>query len=528
MISQVPAVNMPAYTKIVNVKVVSQHPSQNFNNQTLLGLKDIPLKTIKAYNVQIAFTNGNVISTNALKVDIDSIDKIGNNGLNLKKIFNDNETTLTKAVNRIYRDRNVPGKSLKWIDLPAKQLEYVNPETGMTKADEILNHIDTKVRGKFDDALIIGIGGSSLGSKALINTLQNSQWNELSSEERKGLPKVHFVENVDPDSFSELMNEFDKKRLEKTLVVVISKSGLTTEPTINYLNIFEKLENALGKDNVKNNVVTITDPRKGDLREQANEKDFKTFEVPSDVGGRYSVFSDVGLYPAALAGIDIKELLKGAKEMSEICEKTDDLMNNPAANQALIHKQLYDKKKNISVIMPASQKMALIGDWYCQLWAESLGKKFTEDNKEVHINHTPLTAVLSVDLHSKQQLFDESGQQMVFTLIGPKQFKNNVPITNDPTLIPDSFDYLRGKSFNDVFSAIRQGEKKALINKNRPVIDIEMPTLNAHSLGQLMQMFMIQTALVGELQGLGTNTFSQPGVEDYKNETSSLLGKEQK
>lgn len=471
----------------------------------------VPSRTLKAYGMTINFTaRREGQKYNSLRTDLSGLEQIDKeHGIDINKAFKENQSILKAAVDRIYDDKNKEGQWLKWIDLSKRRQE------GVIHVQEIKDYVDNKVKGKFDDVVVVGIGGSSLGAKALVNALADAQWNIMTKEQRKGLPRMHFLENIDPDRYSEVV---DKLNMKKTLICVISKSGKTPETSANYLNLQERMVNVMGKKS-KDHIVAVTDkdPAKSILKAEAIKNGYQTFEVPDDIGGRFSVFSDVGLLPAAMAGIDIEQLMKGAQDMSVICRNTSDLKNNPAASQALVHKIMYDRGKHYSVMMPYSDKLGLIPDFYAQAWGESLGKKVTKENGEVvNVNHSPIKTVGAVDQHSQLQLWREGANDKVFTTISVKNFNNTVPITVNPANVPPALSYLKNNTVNNLIREEEKATREVLIKDQRPVMNIEIPRVDAYHVGQLMQMFLIQTALVGELQGLGVNTFLQPAVEDGK------------
>lgn len=226
-----------------------------------------------------------------------------------------------------------------------------------------------------------------------------------------------------------------------------------------------------------------------------------------------------------MAGIDIDQLLKGAEDMTKACSNTTDLKKNPAASQALAHVINYRQDRQYSVLTPYSDKLALLSDWYAQLWGESLGKKMDADNKQINLNHSPVKAVGAVDQHSQLQLWREGKSDKVHTILTIKNFDNNVPITKDANNVPDDLAYMRHNSLNDLIREEAKATKEVLIKDGHPVISVEIPKLDAYNVGQLMQMFMMKTAIVGELQGLGVNTFLQPAVEDGKIIATEALAK---
>lgn len=469
--------------------------------------------------VSVAYADNSYIMSfiikNKLKVNLDGVDssKIGQEGLNLDEELTKNNALLQNSINRLVKDRDTKGQWLKWIDLPQAQLK---------KADEIQNFVDNNVKNNFDDAVILGIGGSSLGAKAIIGALSDSEWNSMTKEQRKGYPRIHFIENIDPDHFSEVMNKIDPA---KTMVVTISKSGKTPETSAVYLNVRDRFKEASKKgiipaEEFKNHFVVIADknPEKSLLTKEAVQKGYKTFEVPDDVCGRFSLFSDSGLVPAALVGINIKDLLKGAVDMTKTSTSTENLKDNFAAKQALIHYLEYQKGKEYNVFVPYTDKLANFNEWYTKLWVESLARKENKDGKVVTSNYYPIRGMGALDQHSQLQGWRDGKNDKVYTFITVKNFNNNVPITTNPDDVQDALGYMKNHSMNELIDKEAKTAMQILAKNNRPIMNIELPQINAYNLGQLMQMMMFQTAIVGELQGLGVNTYTQPAVDEIVKE----------
>ena len=308
--------------------------------------------------------------------------------------------------------------------------------------------------------------------------------------------------------------------LSKTLVNVITKSGDTTETMAQYMVIKDRLEKELDDDYRKNIIVT-TDIKTGILRQISEQEGYKTFVVPDDVGGRFSVFTAVGLLPFVLTGIDIDEITSGIREMDDALKNTN-IYENIAAQNALIH-FLMDTKlgKNITVMMPYSQRLKYIGDWFVQLWAESLGKNRKLDGTEFFTGSTPIKAVGATDQHSQMQLFNEGPNNKIINFIRVGEF--------DTTLeIPQIFQYtgigyLGGKTINDLINAEADSTKIALTDYSRPTITIKLPKINGYHIAQLLYMLEMQTAIAGALYNV--NTFNQPSVEQAKNYTYGLMGR---
>ena len=280
------------------------------------------------------------------------------------------------------------------------------------------------------------------------------------------------------------------------------------------------MQNLLG-DDYRKNIVATTDKQSGILRQIANEEGYKTFVVPDDVGGRFSVFSAVGLVPMALVGIDIDEIMEGVKVM-DLTLKNTDIRKNIAAQNALIHYLMDIQKGNyISVMMPYSSRLRYVADWYVQLWAESLGKEVDRDGNKVNIGPTPIKALGATDQHSQIQLYNEGKNDKIITFIRVGEF--------DTTLeIPKIFEYtgigyLGGNTINNLINAEADSTAVALTDFKRPNLTITLPKVNARNLAQLFYMLEVQTAIIGELYNI--NAFNQPGVEQAKNYTYALMGR---
>lgn len=428
------------------------------------------------------------------------------NGLNLEQEFANYKDTIAQIIASLNQRKDKPGQWLQWMNLGYNEetLWYVKEYASM-------------VKDRFENILVLGIGGSALGGMALTEALLKPYWNMLDEEQRDGLPKIFFLDNIDPDSISGLLDVLD---LKKTLVNVITKSGDTAETMSQFMIVKDRLEKELG-DTYRYNFVATTDKKTGILRQIAEQEGYKTFVVPDDVGGRFSVFSAVGLLPLALVGIDVDSIVNGIKDM-DLALKNTDVHENIAAQNALIHYLMDTKKgKNLSVMMPYSSRLKYVSDWYVQLWAESLGKDKDKDGNAVHIGPTPIKALGATDQHSQIQLYNEGPNDKVINFIRVEEF--------DTTLeIPKIFEYtgigyLGGKTINQLINAEADSTKVALADYNRPTITISLPKVDAYNVAQLLYMLEVQTAIAGELYNI--NTFNQPGVEQAKNYTYALMGR---
>ena len=431
-------------------------------------------------------------------------------GLDLSSLWQTEAKLMAEALDDLYGQKDTEGAWKRWLNLPYEK----------TLCDDITQYANEQT-GKFDDLVVLGIGGSSLGGYALLRALKHPYWNNLSAEQRGGLPRFHFVENVDTDQIASL---FDTLDLKKTLVNVISKSGTTAETMSAFLLFQERLEALLGQDVAKNHIVATTDKSKGILRQMATDKGYATFEVPDDVGGRFSIFSAVGLLPAALCGVDIAELQRGLVDMDAVLSQRD-LAQNPAAQNALIQYWMYRRGKTVSVFMPYSSRLASVADWYVQLWGESLGKKHDRDGRIVNVGPTPLRAVGATDQHSLIQLLNEGPFDKVITFLNILEADTSLTIPNCEQSIPP-LAHLSGKGFHELLTAEFQATRAALAKSHRPSVTITIPKLDAYHFAQLLYMLEVQTALTGYL--FSVDPFDQPGVETAKKYTDKLMGKKVK
>jgi glucose-6-phosphate isomerase len=364
---------------------------------------------------------------------------------------------------------------------------------------------------------VLGIGGSALGGLAITEALLKPYWNFLTPEQRDNFPRIFFLDNIDPDSISGLLDILD---LKKTLVNVITKSGSTAETMSQFMIVKDKLEQVLG-DDYRKNIVATTDKQTGVLRQIAEQEGYKTFVVPDDVGGRFSVFSAVGLLPFALVGINVDEIMNGIKDM-DLALKNTNIYENIAAQNALIQYLMDTKKgKNLSVMMPYSSRLKYISDWYVQLWAESLGKSENLQGVHTHVGPTPIKALGATDQHSQIQLYNEGPNDKVINFIRVENFDVNLEI---PRIFEyTGIGYLGGKTVNELMNAEADSTKVTLSDYARPTVTISLPQIDGYHVAQLLYMLEVQTAIAGELYNI--NAFNQPGVEQAKNYTYALMGR---
>jgi glucose-6-phosphate isomerase len=370
----------------------------------------------------------------------------------------------------------------------------------------------------FDTIVVLGIGGSALGASALLQALKTPHWNELDDEAREYFPRLYILDNVDPTTIVPLLDRLD---LRRTLFNVISKSGATAETMAQYLIIRERLASVMDEDAARGHLIFTTDPEKGVLRRIAADEQIATLPVPANVGGRFSVLSAVGLLPAALIGIDVPALLKGAADMAERC--TADITTNPAAAFAALQYTAHTRHgANVHVMMPYTDRLYGMADWFRQLWAESLGKQVDLQGNQIHAGPTPVKALGATDQHSQVQLYMEGPFDKTVTFLTVKRPSVDMEI---PRLYAgvEELAYLGGASLGGLLSAEHRATAAALSSNGRANMTIELPTISAASIGQLLMMLQIATVYAGAMYNV--NPLDQPGVELGKQLTYGLMGR---
>ena len=377
----------------------------------------------------------------------------------------------------------------------------------------------SEIQERCDDFVVVGIGGSALGNIALHTALNHPEYNHLARPPRRG-PRLFVADNVDPDRIAGLLDTVD---LDNTVFNVISKSGSTAETMSEFLVFRDALMRKFGPERHLEHIVITTDPQRGELREIVKHFGYVSLPIPSDVGGRFSVLSAVGLLSAAVTGIDIHKLLRGAAEVDAVCKRTKNLWENPALTGAALH-YLMDKAKgkNIQVMMPYAHALRDVADWFRQLWAESLGKRVDRDGRIVHAGQTPEKALGVTDQHSVMQLYMEGPFDKVVTFLTVDEFRTTVTI---PPAFPD-FDaarYLGAHTLNELISAEQHATEAALTQSRRPNCAIRLPRVDEESVGALLYLLEMQTVYAAELHNI--NAFDQPGVELGKAFTYGLMGR---
>ncbi len=369
-----------------------------------------------------------------------------------------------------------------------------------------------------DHVLVLGIGGSALGTRALLDALRAPAWNELDDEGRDFFPRLTVLENVDPTSVAAALKRIDPRRV---LVNVVSKSGGTAETMAQYLVVRAWLDEALGPAAYRHLVFT-TDPARGALRELATQEGIATLTVPPGVGGRFSVLSPVGLLPAALVGIDIAGLLVGARAALDQAQ-SEDLLGNPAALYAGLHWAADTwLGARLHVLMPYTDRLRQLAEWYRQLWAESLGKRLDRRGQPVHTGPTPVGAVGATDQHSQVQLFMEGPFDKALTFIVVDDLGVDVPIPARAGL-PADLAYLPGHSLGELLRAEYAATAAALARMGRMNLTLRLPDLSAASVGELLMFFQVATGYAGVWYGI--DPFDQPGVELGKRLTYAAMGR---
>ena len=408
---------------------------------------------------------------------------------------------------------------LEWTRLPYQDAKTIKHIQGLGK----------EISAKYQNVIFLGIGGSYLGLKAAQDALGLPYANEFP---QKKTPRIYFEgNNLDPDTLVVLLKHLNPKN---TFAVVISKSGETTETKAAFTVVEAWLKKGVGR-NYGRQIVAITDPEAGSLRkkvEAEQKKDvlsFRSLPLLKGVGGRYSEFN-MGLLHLAVIGVDIEKILKGAGDMHQLCSKAD-ILDNPAYMYALLHTILYKQKnKPLAIIMPFSETLNASADWYVQLLAESLGKKFARriefrDGQEewlidrtnvINTGRTPIAARGTGDLHSIQQNSIEGENNKVVTFIRVEKFRKECKV-------PGKADILSGKSFSELIRLAQEATEWALAREQRPNCTIILPEVTPYYWGALLFFFEMATAFEGEL--LNVNAFDQPGVEGYKNYMYYKLGK---
>ena len=400
---------------------------------------------------------------------------------------------------QMLRTKTGPGNDfLGWVSLPTN---YDREEFGRIQA------CAEKIKKSCDILIVIGIGGSYLGARAVIEYLKSPMYNNL----KKDTPDIYFAGNcISATALNEILALCEGKDV---CVNVISKSGTTTEPAVAFRVFRALLEKKYGKDGARERIFVTTDKAKGTLKQFSTEAGYETFVVPDDVGGRFSVLTAVGLLPIAVAGIDIAQLMAGAEKASEDYKNTD-LARNDCYRYAAIRNILYRKGKTVEVMASYEPFTAMFSEWWKQLFGESEGK----DQKGIF----PASVVFSTDLHSLGQYIQDGSRIMFETVIDIENTGSSFEIPDDPANI-DGLNFLSGMDLDLVKKTAMQGTILAHVDGGVPNVLVSVSEKNAFVLGELLYFFELACAISGYL--LAVNPFDQPGVESYKKNMFALLGK---
>ncbi|MDD2799663.1 MAG: glucose-6-phosphate isomerase [Bacteroidales bacterium] len=433
---------------------------------------------------------------------------MGNISLNISKAFGfvSEEKVAAyesqvKACNEMLHNGSGKGNDfLGWLNLPSSITD-----AELSDIEETAHSL----RSRCEIVVVIGIGGSYLGAKAVIDAFSNSfDWLQ---RDRINPVVVYAGQNIGEDYLYELTELLKDKQFG---IINISKSGTTTEPALAFRILKKQLEDGVGKAEAKNRIVAITDESRGALRTLANQEGYKTFVIPDNVGGRYSVLTPVGLLPIAVAGIDIRQLVAGAVTMEAICGLDTPFAENPAAQYAAVRNELYKTGKKIEIMVNYHPKLHFVSEWWKQLYGESEGK----ENKGIFVAAVDFTT----DLHSMGQMVQEGERTIFETVISVQSPNRRVDVPHDAADL-DGLNFLVGKRVDEVNKMAELGTQIAHIDGGVPNLKIELPSLDEFYLGQLFYFFEKACGISGYI--LGVNPFDQPGVEAYKKNMFALLEK---
>jgi glucose-6-phosphate isomerase len=408
-----------------------------------------------------------------------------------------------------------PHKALPGRD---KGIGYFNLPTHPDYKRQVMEKVEL-YKGKITDLVVLGIGGSALGNVALQAALNPSTYNLLTDAKRPG-PRLFVLDNVDPAMIDDVMSIISR-RLNTTLFNVISKSGETAETASQFMLFREMLRKRLGEGEYAKHILATTDLKKGTLHDIALKEGYEMLPVPDDVGGRFSVLTPVGLFSAAMCGIDIQALLGGAAAMAQRCAG-DDWETNPAALLAAVKYQLFTRGKVMHVMMPYSNRLDSLADWYRQLWAESLGKEHDLDGNATCFGATPIKALGATDQHSQVQLYREGPNDKLFVFLEVAKHAGDMMI---PHAFPevDGLAYLGKARLSKLLNSEKIATEYALARSLRPSVTLKFDAITPHSVGEFIYLYEYVTSLVGQMARI--NTYDQPAVELGKQATFALMGR---
>ena len=426
--------------------------------------------------------------------------KLENSGVEKKEIMKYKE--IVENIHKdLHRRKDDEKDFVGWLELP----------TNYNKQEfERIKKAARRIQKDSDILIVIGIGGSYLGARAVIESLTSSFTNILSNEQRKA-PQILYVGNsLSPNYINELIEVIGEKDFS---INVISKSGTTTEPAIAFRIFREILENKYGIDEARSRIYVTTDKERGALKTLADNEGYEKFVIPDNVGGRYSVLTPVGLLPIATAGIDIDKLMKGARLAQERYDDSG-IKYNECYQYAVARNILYKKGKQTEILANYEPKMHYFTEWWKQLYGESEGK----ENKGIF----PAGVDFTTDLHSMGQYIQEGLRNLFETVITIKTPKSNIIVNMDDDNL-DGLNYLAGKDLDYINKKAMEGTVIAHVSGGVPNIAINMEKLDEENIGELIYFFELACAMSGNI--LGVNPFNQPGVEEYKKNMFKLLEK---
>jgi len=386
------------------------------------------------------------------------------------------------------------------------------------KTVQKIKELTAELKDRCENLVVLGIGGSALGNIAL-QTALNPYMHNLDDSQRPG-PRLFVFDNIDPPQLASFLDWVGDK-LDKTIFNVISKSGQTSETAAQFLIIHKLLLDRLGCEGLRNRVIATTDQKEGTLRKIADDLKLRCLEVPDGVGGRFSVLSDVGLFSAAMCGIDIDSLLEGARDMDKRVI-AEDFYQNPAAINAAINYYFCSTGKRISVMMPYNYALKDLVDWYRQLWAESLGKANNLKGSKVNLGPTPVKALGTTDQHSQVQLYREGPNDKLFTFLQVNNFDKDLKIGPAPDCAPE-LGFLASKDLSLLLNNEKKATEYALLQSKRPCLTVIFPQVNAYTVGQFIYLYEVTTSFAGALFDI--NPYDQPAVELGKQASFALMGK---
>ncbi|RLD49654.1 MAG: glucose-6-phosphate isomerase [Bacteroidetes bacterium] len=414
-----------------------------------------------------------------------------------KAKFVEYKANASKANKSLYKKNGLGNDFLGWVNLPNKISEELISDIEQTAES---------IRKKIEVMVTVGIGGSYLGAKAVIEALSDN----FSTLKNEANPKMLFAgNNLSEDYLFELS---DLLKTKDWAITVISKSGTTTEPAVAFRILKAELEKKYGEKEASNRIIAVTDKEKGALKQLANQEAYKTFIIPDDVGGRYSVLTPVGLLPIAVAGFDIRKLIQGAIDTAKntSVEKNE----NYAEIYAAVRNLLYDSGFTNEILVNYNPKLSFFAEWWKQLYGESEGK----EGKGIF----PASVSFTTDLHSMGQYIQDGKRNLFETVISVEKTKYNIILEKDKTNL-DKLNYLAGKNIEEINKSAELGTLNAHLEGGVPNIRITIPEINEYNIGELIYFFEKACGISGYI--LGVNPFDQPGVEAYKRNMFQILGK---